>query len=305
MLAGWQAVFCPQPANVLACQHVGRLAGWPAMGTHRRVVIGNHKGGSGKTAFTVNMAAALAAAGKRVLVVDLDPQANASRRLGWRFDPARPVPTVAEAIKADEAGVAADAIYQCGQDGEACGQVVDLLPSRFDLENRVSEAGVVGAVTRLRKALDGVDDGYDVTLLDCPPSLGHLTQMALAAGDVAVCTVEPEYDSVEGAVRFRDFITSRSGDLGNPGLALIGYVVSRVRAGVGAHAFQLAGLADLFGTDHVWSPHIPEQAQIKDAADAAVPLRQLGHPRAAEMASLYDQLAARLLASLDATAGLR
>lgn len=273
------------------------------MGTQRRVVIGNHKGGSGKTAFTVNIAAALTAAGKRVLVVDLDPQANASRRLGWRFDPTRPVPTIAEAIKADEAGVAADAIYQCGQNGE--GSSVDLLPSRFDLENRVSEAGVVGAVTRLRKALDGVDDDYDVTLLDCPPSLGHLTQMALAAGDVAVCTVEPEYDSVEGAVRFRDFITSRRGDLGNPDLTLIGYVVSRVRAGVGAHAFQLAGLDDLFGAESVWSPHIPEQAQIKDAADAAVPLRQLGHPRAAEMAGVYDQLAARLLTALGTKAMTR
>ncbi|MEU8310639.1 AAA family ATPase [Actinomadura sp. NPDC048955] len=57
------------------------------MNVRRRVVIGNHKGGSGKTAFVVNAAAALATAGKRVLVVDLDPQANASRRLGWRYDP--------------------------------------------------------------------------------------------------------------------------------------------------------------------------------------------------------------------------
>ena len=266
------------------------------MGT--RVVIGNHKGGSGKTAFVVNAAAGLAAADKRVLVVDLDPQANASRRLGWRYDPAAPVPTVSEAIKADAVGVAADAVYQCGWDGQA-GERIDLLPARFDLENRVSEAGVVGAAARLRKALDGVDDDYDVTLLDCPPSLGHLTQMALAAGHVAVCTVEPEYDSVEGAVRYRDFIASRAGDLGNPGITLIGFVVSRVRANVGAHAFQLGGLPELFGADRLWSPHIPEQAQIKDAADAAVPLRGLGHPRAEEMADLYDQLAKRLIAELD------
>ncbi|MCO6011724.1 ParA family protein [Actinoallomurus purpureus] len=267
------------------------------MGT--RVVIGNHKGGSGKTAYVVNTAAALAAAGKRVLVVDLDPQANASRRLAWRFDPANPVPTVSEAIKADAVGVAADAVYRCGWDGEI-GDGIDLVPARFDLENRISEAGVVGAGTRLRKALEGVDDAHDVTLLDCPPSLGHLTQMALAAGDVAVCTVEPEYDSVEGAVRYRDFITGRGGDLGNPALSLIGFVVSRTRANVGAHAYQIGGLPDLFGADRVWSPHIPEQAQIKDAADAGVPLRQLGHPRAAEMAGIYDELAKRLVTALTA-----
>jgi cellulose biosynthesis protein BcsQ len=266
--------------------------------TRRRVVIGNHKGGSGKTAFAVNVAAALAGAGRRVLVVDLDPQANASRRLGWRYDPENPVPTVSEAIKADASGVGADAIYRSGWPGDV-GDGVDLMPSRFDLENRISEAGVIGAVARLRKALNGVDDEYDVTLLDCPPSLGPLTQMALAAGDVAVCTVEPEYDSVEGAIRYRDFVTGRRGDLGNPGLELAGVVVSRVRQAIGAHAYQLDGLPDLFG-DMVWTPHIPEQAQIKDAADAAVPLRQLATGRAAAMADLYDQLADRLTAALTA-----
>ncbi|MEU4235367.1 ParA family protein [Nonomuraea sp. NPDC026600] len=262
----------------------------------RRVVIGNHKGGAGKTAYTVNTAAAVAALGRRVLVVDLDPQANASRRLGFRWDPAEPVPTISEAIKADARGVAADAISPCQWEQEI-GERIDLIPSRFDLENRISEAGVVGAVWRLRKALEGVDDDYDLVLLDCPPSLGHLTQLALAAGHVAVCTVEPEYDSVEGAVRFRDFIAQRAGDVGNPGLSLIGYVVSRVRSNVGAHAYQLDGLPELFG-DRLWSPNVPERAPVKDAGDAAIPLRALGRSNATEMAFIFQELAKRLLAEL-------
>lgn len=258
----------------------------------QRVAVGNNKGGSGKTAFVVGAAAALAGMDLRVLIVDMDPQANASRRVGFQWDPAAPVATVSEAIKADNAGVAGDAVAASGWDG--IGDRVDVVPSRFDLENRISEAGTVGAAGRLRRALQGADDDYDVALIDCPPSLGHLTQMAFAAAHAAVCTVEPEYDSVEGAVRFRDFIAAHATDLANPDLRIAGYVVSRVRTQVGAHIYQAEGLADLLGAELVWEPHIPERAAVKDAADAAIPLRELGGSRAGELARCYEQLASRL-----------
>ncbi|MGW3473683.1 ParA family protein [Saccharopolyspora sp. NPDC000995] len=257
-----------------------------------RIAIGNHKGGSGKTAATVNLAAALAEAGHQVLVVDLDPQANASRRLGIGYG--APELTTSEVVRSGEEGVAADAIIGSGWPGEY-GQRVHLLPARFDLENRVSEAAVIGAAGRLRRALTGVDEGYRVTLIDCPPSLGHLTQLGLVAADAALCTVEPEYDSVEGAVRYRDFITTNAGELGNPGLRMLGYLVCRSRPNVGAHAFQLEGLADTFGAEGIWTPHIPERAAIKDAADSACPLRLYGSSPAREMANIYTELAERLL----------
>lgn len=257
-----------------------------------RIAMGNHKGGSGKTAATVNLAAAVAEAGHQVLVVDLDPQANASRRLGIGYGD--PELTTSEVVKSGEEGVAADAIMPAGWP-EPYASRVDVLPARFDLENRISEAAVIGAVGRLRRALSGVDEGYRITLLDCPPSLGHLTQLAMAAADGALCPVEPEYDSVDGAVRYRDFIASNAGELGNPGLAMLGYLVSRVRAQVGAHAFQLEGLADTFGAEQVWSPHIPERASIKDAADSGSPLRIYGGTSAREMANLYAELAESLL----------
>jgi chromosome partitioning protein len=265
-----------------------------------RVVIGNNKGGSGKTATTVNLAAALAEQGRRVLVVDIDPQANASRRLGRPFNPSEPVPTTAEVVKAgmEQRGVAADAIVACGWGGDYA-ERIDLIPSRFDLENRVSEAGVLGSVGRLYRALDGVDDEYDVTLFDCPPSLGHLTQLGMAAATHALCTVEPEYDGVEGAVRFRDFIAESSPQLRQPGAAqelqMVGFVVTRVRGNVGAHTFQIEGLPDLFG-DLLWAPHIPERAAIKDAGDVPCPLRALGTPAAREMAGLFTELATQVMA---------
>ena len=263
-----------------------------------RIAIGNHKGGSGKTATTIGLAAALAELERRVLVVDLDPQANASRRMGVRVDPAAPIPTISEAIGASRAGeapgAAAEAIVAPDWP-EPYADRVHLVPARFDLENRISEAATVGAVGRLRRALEGADTGYDVTLIDCPPSLGHLTQLALAAADAAVAVLDPEYDSVEGAVRLRDFVATTGTELGNPNLRLAGVIVGRARANLGAHAFQLDGLPELFGSELIWSPTIPERAAIKDAADAAIPVAALGSVAAAGVAEIYRDLAARLL----------
>jgi chromosome partitioning protein len=265
----------------------------------RRVAIGNHKGGSGKTAATTGFAAALAEQGKRVLVVDLDPQANATRRLGAAYDPDHPVPTTAEVIKDASDGIAAQAIRPCGWDAPYADRI-DVIPARYDLENRISEAGLVGAVLRLRRALAGADDDYDLTVLDCPPSLGHLTQLALAASHYAVCTVEPEYDSVEGAMRYRDFIGSANNreGLGNPDLRLIGYVVCRVRTGVSAHTYQLDGIPETFGQDMVWDPYVPERAAQKDAADGELPLRLVAGAASREHAALWAKLTTRLLAEV-------
>ena len=254
--------------------------------------IGNNKGGPGKTTATVQLAAALAQRGRRVLVVDLDPQANASRRLGFRWSAAEPVPTVSEAIKSAEEGVAAEAIVRSGWDGPL-GELVDLIPSRWDLEQRISEAGQVGAVRRLARAMTGVAAHYDLVLIDLPPSLGHLTHLGLAAADHALCVVEAEYDSVEGATRYRDFIRTYRDDLANPALSLVGVIVSRLRANLGEHAYQLDGIREQF-LDVLWEPPIPERTVLKDAAAAGVPIQAMGGQAARDVADVFDQLAARL-----------
>lgn len=260
----------------------------------RRVAVGNHKGGSNKTAFVVNVSAALAEEGYRVLVGDLDPQANASRRLGYRFDPAEPTPTISEAIKANEVGVAAEAFTPCGWD-EPYGSRITLLPSRFDLENRIPEAGVPGAPGRLRKAMRGADDEYDLTLWDLPPSLGHLTQLGLTASDAAVASLVPDYDSVEGAIRFRDFIADQAADIDNPSLTLIGVLVGEVQERLAAQSFQLEGLEELFG-DLLWSPYVPERTVVREATSAAAPLSAWGNQkRAPEVREPYTALAKRLI----------
>lgn len=260
-----------------------------------RVAMGNHKGGAGKTAITNGLARELADLGRRVLVVDMDAQANATRRLAIpRPDPENPTVSIAEVLRASEPGVfgaAEAAIVPCGWAGYA--ETISVLPSRFDLENRISEAATVGAVKRLARALEGADDAYDVVLIDCPPSLGHLTQMALAAAHKALALVVPEYDAVEGAIRYRDFIDANAAEIGNPDLQLIGVIVNAVRSQLGEHAFQLDGLPGLFG-DLLWEPYIPDRAMIKDAAPATEPLSGTPGTAAGEVRTILRALAQRL-----------
>lgn len=263
------------------------------MARSRRVAAGNHKGGVGKTAWVVNTAGALAAQGRRVLVVDMDPQANASRRLGRPFDPKKPTVSVSDVIREAKPGGAADGIVPVAWEGVP-GMRIDVLPSRFDLENRVYEAALLGSETRLAVALEGVDDAYDVTLIDLPPSLGHLVHLGLAAADFIVAPVEPEYDAVDGAVRLRDITQNAKmlARLENPELKFLAVFPSRVVKSKGGHQHHAASLAGLFGEERVW-PTIPTRAPVSDAGDEAMPLASLGS-RAAEIRALYDAHATRL-----------
>ncbi|MBA3490324.1 MAG: AAA family ATPase [Longispora sp.] len=258
----------------------------------------NNKGGVGKSAVVRELAAALARREQRVLCADLDPQANLSRRLGFVDESANPRPTLADAIKADQTGCAADIIVPCGWD-----ERIDLLPSSFDLENRISEAGTVGAVQRLRNVTAGVTKPYAWRLLDCPPSLGHLTQLGLVmAGSeeeedgpgFVVIVLEPEFDAMTGALRVRDFVEQYSARLGVPKLRVGGVIVNRVRH-TELHTANIADIAEAFD-GLLWEPYIPLWTVLADANNSAVPLSSLGS-RAKEMATLFDALADQMEAA--------
>jgi cellulose biosynthesis protein BcsQ len=257
----------------------------------KRHAVANDKGGTGKTTTTVSLAAALARRGRRVLVADMDPQGNATRRLAAVMTPRSP--TISEVITKAVPGCAANAITACGWDTPYA-HLISVIPARPDLINRGGEAHILGALRRLAKALQGADEPYDDVFIDCQPTLGPLTQMALAAADDVLGTTEPEYDSVEGAIRLRDFTALSGDDLGNPGLHMLGWVVSRVRDNLGAHKYQLDGLGDRLGAGLVWEPYIPERAGVKDAADGGYPL-ELAGPAGRYVAGLFDGIAVRYL----------
>ncbi|MEV6536658.1 AAA family ATPase [Streptomyces sp. NPDC051639] len=254
----------------------------------RRMAMVNNKGGVGKTTTTVRLAEGLAKAGHRVLVIDMDPQGNASRRLGWAYDADDPQPTVSEAIQADRAGSLASVIVPIGWDVEYASRIV-LAPARLELENRMAEAGVVGSWRRLVKALDGVDDQIDYTLMDCPPSLFHLTQLALAAAEVAVIVTEPEYDSVEAAIRVRDFVQERAVELANPDLTLAGVIVNAMQ-NLGSHADHLANIRETFG-GLVWDPVVRQRSLLVDADGDEIPLTEVRGEKANEIRAAYELLA--------------
>lgn len=273
--------------------------------------IANNKGGVGKTEVTTQLAAALARRGLGVLVVDMDPQANASRRLGCEWNPASPTATMSEVLAAEQAGAGEGAVVSCGwldDDGSptAEGALIDVLPARFDLINRETEAGQVGAVRRLKRALEGWTEDYDVILIDTRPDLGHLVQMAMTAASTVIIPTDAAYDSIEAAIRVSDFIARHADDIGNPGLTVGGVVVTRWDHRKAEQEYQIAGARERFG-NLVWRLggligdgnggeillplYIPEWTRFAEADSAAVSLSEWNDRRGRETRGLFDAVA--------------
>lgn len=157
-----------------------------ASGKARKIAVANEKGGVGKTATIVNLGAALTLRGGRVLIVDMDPQFNASQGLGIR--PADGAPSVYDLIQGDGNLAAADAVVTTRW------QHLDCLPSVPDLAgSEVELVDVVGRENRLREGLTGLDGTYDYILLDTPPSLSLLTVNVFAYADEVLipCQTHP------------------------------------------------------------------------------------------------------------------
>lgn len=266
-----------------------------------RIVVANNKGGAGKTASTVAMAAALAVMGHRVLTVDMDPQGNLTRRMGYdevSWDGRRTVSEVLR-LRADEPVDAAEAIVPCAWEHELA-ERIDLLPSVPPrLEARQREAGREnGTEFRLRRALDRVDQAYDITLIDVPPGLGHLTDMALAAADRVVIVLMPEFDYVQGAIRMIHYVESEREPLGRPDLQVIGAVVTNVDAEAATHKAQLANLPNLFADGVLWEPYVPHRRTWSAANSDGLPIQLLKGRIAGDLAEVFALHAQRLVTAL-------
>ena len=244
------------------------------------IAIVNQKGGVGKTTITLGIAEAAAASGLRVLVVDLDPQANASSGLGIRNGS----PSIDDVMSEPRAGSAADAI--CASRWPEEEPRPDLIPGSHLLANREPQlaAARVGAQDRLKLALAGIT--HDLVLIDCPPSLGLLSINGLFAAERAVIVTEPAAWAADGVDLMHNTVERVAGRLGNPKLA--GIVVNRVGR-TRDNRYWCEQLQERF--DGLLLPQIQLRAAVAEASGQSTTLRALGkRPGAAEAAAQFDAL---------------
>jgi chromosome partitioning protein len=248
----------------------------------RIIAIVNQKGGVGKTTTAINLAAALAELGKRVLLIDIDPQGNASTGLGlMRADRG----LTSYDVIVDGADIN-DAIYETAVTG------LTLLPSDMDLSGAELELGAAqGRTTKLKKALESLHKKPDFVLLDCPPSLSLLTVNALTAANSVIVPLQCEFYALEGLSQLLQTVEMAKGSL-NPNLVIEGVMLTmydprnRLSGQVVADVRKHLGRA-------VFKTVIPRNVRIAEAPSFGLPVTS--YDRRSKGAQAYMALAREIL----------
>ena len=247
--------------------------------------VGNRKGGVGKTSVTLGLANALARIGKRVCVVDLDPQADATDTLGvsGEFD-------IFDVLYAGETGTLGQVAVQSAWEG------IYAVPGTQNLA-RIDTENLVGAELRLKAVLAESPEleSFDHVLIDLPPALGRLTLNGLIAADQVVVVAEPAAYSVRGVSEFLETVKKvQAAVYLNPSLSFSGIIVNKVSSPVTAeHAFQIEQLKEAFGAD-LYEPYLPLRTAMQDSQSAGVPLHRVGTRGAMILSERFMEHARRL-----------
>jgi len=227
----------------------------------RFIAVSSQKGGVGKTTTAINLGACLAQESRRVLVVDIDPQGNASSGLGINGNDQKA--TIYEAL-INQVDLASTIVPTALSN-------LDLVPSGQRLSGaEVELVGMMARETRLRTLVSGIRSNYDFVIVDCPPSLGLLTVNALTAADSVLIPLQCEYLALEGLTQLIGAIRLVQDHL-NPGLRIEGVLLTMFDARLNLSQ-QVADEARKFFAERVYKTMIPRNVRLSEAPSFGKPI---------------------------------
>ena len=246
------------------------------------IAFTNQKGGVGKTTSAINIASALGIMGKKILLIDSDPQGNTSSGVGIR--------------KSQLSSTTYDVLIGRCSASAAIQHTefknLDIMPSTMDLAGAEFElADIEKREKRLKTALSEVSDNYDIIIIDCPPSLGMLTVNALVASDGAIIPMQCEYFSLEGLSQMMMTIKQVK-KLYNPGLTLTGILITMYNGRLNL-SLQVIDEIKKYYANKLFKTTITRNVRLSEAPSFGQPIQY--YDKHAKGADAYNEVAKELL----------
>lgn len=247
------------------------------------IALANQKGGVGKTTSSVNLSSSLAFLGKKVLLVDIDPQGNASSGVGVNKGE---IEHCIYDVLVDDVAIQ-DVLQKTDLDN------LNVIPATIQLAG--AEVELVPAISReirLKKAIDSIRDDYDYVIIDCPPSLGLLTLNALTAADSVLIPVQCEYYALEGLSQLLNTIRIVQKHL-NEGLQIEGVLLTMLDARTNL-GIQVIEEVKKYFQNKVFNTIIPRNVRLSEAPSHGKPI--LLYDAKSKGAEVYLELAKEVVA---------